>query len=333
MRNFKKAFVGILLFGAILLLFCAFYNNTMSQEHSTDDWIGEYKFFEYIPPTSENHEFAWRYFIHIYKNDTANIVIDGFQTMDRYKSRIVGDENEISLVFEDYLPENVFEPFKNGDLLLRFVKNGKRIDTFWYGIQPNTELDGHMQFKRIVEKITVERFKMQAVKFLKALRENNVKDFSQVIHNEPFYISRIFTRCKSSDERNEDVLSQKIRLNDISSLDFPIGTKNRPSDLNARFRPTRESDTSYEAIIAEAPMKAISIDAFYSVGKSKTELVEQCDSLIKERGLNLGYTIICVNENDFVLASLAGPSLACSDWAYFRKVGDSFRLTSILMFY
>jgi hypothetical protein len=310
------------------------------QDSSADAWIGEYEFFEYIPASDENNYVAWpwSYSIRIYKKDKDCMAImsnDGFQMVDRYRMRIVGDENEISFVFEEYLPGNMFEPFKKGDLLLRFVRSGDEIHTVWQEKQPNTEIEGQVvQFEQTVEKVTAERFKSQAVKFLKALREDNLKDFSQAVLDDSFYISRIFSRCKPGEERNEDVLSQKIRLKDIPSLDFPIGTENQPSDLNSRFCPTPESDSAYEALIAEAPMKEISIDDFYSVGKSKAEFIEQCDSLMKAYGLNFSdYAIICVAENDFVLVSFARSTLAYSDWAYFERVEDSFYLKSVLLFY
>jgi hypothetical protein len=62
--------------------------------------------------------------------------------------------------------------------------------------------------------------------------------------------------------------------------------------------------------------------------------MEQCESLIAEFGPDFsGYVIICVGEDDFVLARLHGSALAYSDWAYFEKIGDSFCLESILLFY
>jgi hypothetical protein len=165
MRSSKKAFGGFVVLGAVLgvLLLCAilfaFYANSENaapRENPGDAWIGHYEFVEFIAPTEEEAEYGyawlWEYLIDIRKEDdkcTADIVINGYQTMNRYKTRVVGDENEIFFVFEEYLPDNVFEMFERGDLLLRFVKNGEEIHTVWYGMQPNVESDAPVRFERI----------------------------------------------------------------------------------------------------------------------------------------------------------------------------------------
>ena len=94
-------------------------------------------FSEYAPP-DEN----MGYEVSIYNEDSnynAQINIDGFQTITRLQAKVIGDENSIKLVFEKYLPDNIFEPFNKGDLLLRFDKKKSKLTTFWGGLQPMLE--------------------------------------------------------------------------------------------------------------------------------------------------------------------------------------------------
>jgi hypothetical protein len=367
-RNSQKVFAGVFFAGVLLfcvLIFYASRDDSAFRESSADVWAGAYEFFEYALPMSDgDHEFTWKYRTAVYedgRNLTADIAIDGFLTEKRYRARVTGDGDEISFVFEEYLPGNVlvFDSFEKGDLLLRFVKNGENIDTVWCGIQPNTEVKSALQFKRIAEeqeaqqevksalqfkRITEEQeaqqeernetaekqFKMQTVKFLRALRMDSVEALSQLVLNDSFRISRIFTFGNIDDARGESVTSQRIDLKDISSLNFPIGGKNQLSDLNARFFRLPERNSRYEP----SPLKVKSTDAFYTVGKFGSEILEQCDSLIEEYGSDfVGDVIIRVGENGFVFAMLQGSWLAFSDWAYFEKVGDSFYLKSVFLFY
>jgi hypothetical protein len=184
------------------------------------------------------------------------------------------------------------------------------------------------------EEIAAVQFKPQAMKFLKALREDNVEDFSQLVLDGSFYISRIFTFGNYEDARGEEVLSQKIDLEDIASLNFPIGAKNQFSELNRRFYSVFDDELAYEAPFERIPTKTKSTDVFFSVEKSRTEFMEQCESLIAEFDSEFaGFVIIRVGEDGFVLARFQGSALSYSEWAYFENVGDSFYLKSVFLFY
>lgn len=79
------------------------------------------------------------YSIDIYREDGncyAKIGIDGFQTLVRLLAKVSGDLYSIQLAFLKYLPDNVFEPYKTGDILLGFEKESSKLITNWGEIQP-----------------------------------------------------------------------------------------------------------------------------------------------------------------------------------------------------
>lgn len=113
-----------------------------------ESWIGNYTFSEYAPPDQNMfYEFS------IYKeNDNyyAKINIDGFQTIKRLQAKVSGDENSIKLLFYKYLPENQFERYVEGDILLSFEKRNSNLYTEWGKIQPilkSNKKSGEVYFK------------------------------------------------------------------------------------------------------------------------------------------------------------------------------------------
>lgn len=99
-----------------------------------DSWIGVYDFSEYAPP--DQNVF---YSISIYKEDNkyyADLSMDGFQTLMRLKAKLVGDKESVTLYLNNYLPENIGEPFKEGDCLLNLAKINSDVYTTWAKVQP-----------------------------------------------------------------------------------------------------------------------------------------------------------------------------------------------------
>jgi len=99
-----------------------------------NEWAGEYYFYEYAP-TDQN----MIYYISIYEESGvyfALIEIDGFQTQTRKLAKVVGNKNNIDLVFEQYLeddtdmryPEN---QYKQGDVILSLSQKDSEIYTTW----------------------------------------------------------------------------------------------------------------------------------------------------------------------------------------------------------
>ncbi|XOK63212.1 DUF5991 domain-containing protein [Paenibacillus elgii] len=105
-----------------------------------ESWVGEYEFSEYAPPDQNRF-----YQIKIFKEDKsyyATIDIDGFQTMERLQAKVEGDGKAIKIIFDKYLPDNLWEPYSPGDVLLRLEKTDSALNTFWEKIQPMLKDDG-----------------------------------------------------------------------------------------------------------------------------------------------------------------------------------------------
>jgi hypothetical protein len=126
-------------------------NNTLVSL-SLDSWVGVYLFSEFAPPDENMF-----YEISIYKEKSeyfADISIDGFQTFERLQAKVSGDKNSIRLLFCKYLPDNVFEPYVEGDTLLSFDKKNSNIYTTWGKIQPM--LKSNIQSDKVYFKIKSE---------------------------------------------------------------------------------------------------------------------------------------------------------------------------------
>lgn len=113
-----------------------------------ESWVGNYIFSEYAPPDQNMF-----YTISIYKENNeyySKINIDGFQTIVRLQAKVSGDEKTIELLFASYLPDNQFEPYDEGDILLSLEKRDSDIYTLWGKIQPMIESNkksGKVYFK------------------------------------------------------------------------------------------------------------------------------------------------------------------------------------------
>lgn len=108
--------------------------NPLAKETSLATWVGEYSFSEYAPPDQNMF-----YSITIYYEDNnyfAKISIDGFQRIKRLLAKVSGDTNSIKLEFLKYLPDNRFESYKQGEVLLSLEKRGSKLITHWGEIQP-----------------------------------------------------------------------------------------------------------------------------------------------------------------------------------------------------
>lgn len=109
-------------------------NAGKSASNDLNPWVGKYTFYEYAPPDQN----MW-YDISIYTENGkyyASVIIDGFQTMQRYKAEISGDQKAIDLLFSEYLPQNGFEPYVKGERLLSFEKRDAQLITYWGEMKP-----------------------------------------------------------------------------------------------------------------------------------------------------------------------------------------------------
>ncbi|MEL4106263.1 DUF5991 domain-containing protein [Oscillospiraceae bacterium WX1] len=123
--------------------------NPVSPDADLNSWVGDYSFSEHSDP-DENMFYSITIF---QKNHQyfADIFIDGFQTMIRMQATVSGDAQAINLTFDKYLPDNLDEPYQQGDLLLTLEKNNDVIVTYWEKLQPmlpqNTE-NGNVYFTK-----------------------------------------------------------------------------------------------------------------------------------------------------------------------------------------
>lgn len=103
-------------------------------------WEGKYTFDEFSPPVVEDaSNIVWSYTIEIYEKDNglfANIKVDGFQKTERIHAKIFEESNKINIVFDSYLPENMFGLYKEGDILLSLEKSDSSIITIWGEMKP-----------------------------------------------------------------------------------------------------------------------------------------------------------------------------------------------------
>jgi len=103
-------------------------------QQNLDSWLGEYGFFESWPHLDDNVNYFMAYGICIYKEDKqyyAHIIMDGCQTMARWKTMVQGDDKSINLIFDSYLPDNLYEIYEKGDILFTLKKSGDDIFTYW----------------------------------------------------------------------------------------------------------------------------------------------------------------------------------------------------------
>ena len=81
----------------------------------------------------------WTHTIVVYKNDGeyyAKINVDGRQTQICLLAKVTGNDNEIQLVFDKHLPDNMFNSYVSGQLLLRLIMQGSTLLTEWGTLAP-----------------------------------------------------------------------------------------------------------------------------------------------------------------------------------------------------
>lgn len=97
-------------------------------------WVGKYEFYEFAEP-----HYNMAYDMKIYKEKDAyyaDINIDGVQTMKRIKAKVHGDQENIDVIFEIYLPDNWVESYAEDDILFSFKMENGDLNTYWDRIHP-----------------------------------------------------------------------------------------------------------------------------------------------------------------------------------------------------
>lgn len=149
----SRSFVLSLLSMCLLLSACANRQNTLQTKTSElKTWVGDYGYLEVI---SEPIPMLMGFEISICEEESgyyADIRIVGQTTDVHAKARVYGGEEWISLVLEEYLPDNMIglnaEP---GSVLLSFRKEGEMLYTYWGEIVPmiiDNEISGNVYFEK-----------------------------------------------------------------------------------------------------------------------------------------------------------------------------------------
>jgi len=131
----------------LLIMVCAMPDSCISRANSSSSrgnedlstWVGEYTFGEdYFEPDSAPLIMDYKVTIYSQKDDYfANIEIMGQTTAVSVKAKLYGDEEWISLIFLEYLPNHVIGlSSKDNSVLLSFRKEESDIYTYWGEIEP-----------------------------------------------------------------------------------------------------------------------------------------------------------------------------------------------------
>ena len=126
----------------ILLILIIITLSSCTNSNQFESWSGDYEFSEWTPPAIEDcPNLTLFYTIHIYEEPSckyyADIIIDGWMTMARWKTVVQGDSKSIDLLFDSYLIDNMtVGKYKKGDILLKLRKDGDKILTYWGELEP-----------------------------------------------------------------------------------------------------------------------------------------------------------------------------------------------------
>ena len=125
--------------------------------NANSKWIGSYAFDESAKNVTGSGAQSWGYVITVKENAdkslSAEINVDGFQTMTRIEADVKAGDKSAEFIFSKYLPENMFEVYKKGDKLFSFEVNDKNeIITNWDKMKPNVidnQKSGKVMFKKL----------------------------------------------------------------------------------------------------------------------------------------------------------------------------------------
>lgn len=152
MKSRKFCFSALLSI-CLLLSACTNKQDTLQTETSElNEWIGDYGYLEVI---SEPVLMLMGFEISIYAEESgyyADVRIVGQTTDVHAKARVYGDAEWISLVLEEYLPDNMIglnaDP---GSVLLSFRKEADVLYTYWGEVGPmiiDNEISGKVYFEK-----------------------------------------------------------------------------------------------------------------------------------------------------------------------------------------
>ena len=137
----KQKMLSIATIVILLLTSC----ETATTSKTLDSWQGTYYFEEVIPP---HYGCICNLEIRNEKSDYFAIIsMDGWQTLTRLKASVQGSQDRIDIIFQEYLPENRFEFYEEGDVLFSLYWDEGVLYTEWGEMQP---IDSNNVGERIV---------------------------------------------------------------------------------------------------------------------------------------------------------------------------------------
>jgi hypothetical protein len=126
----KQKMLSIATIVILLLTSC----KTAATSATLDLWQGQYCFDEFFPP---HYGRICNLEIQNEKNGYFAIIsMDGWQTLTRLKASVQGSQDRIDIIFQEYLPENLFEPYEEGDVLFSLYWDEGVLYTEWEEMQP-----------------------------------------------------------------------------------------------------------------------------------------------------------------------------------------------------
>jgi hypothetical protein len=125
-------------------------------DNSMSHWVGQYRFSEFQPP---NMNMVYRLNIY-YENEGywADLEMDGWMVMARIKAKVQGSYERISIVFDQYTPENPSPSFcRANDVLFNLEIRDGEIITIW-GVIPALKLENRVAQVCFTKDVDIKQF-------------------------------------------------------------------------------------------------------------------------------------------------------------------------------
>ena len=127
-----------MLFVALVFILCIGITGCDKQD-DMEQWLGKYVYSESC--SEQNGPFmVMQYTIQIYKQKGeyyADIEIVGQTTLTYMRAKVYGDEEWISIIFDEYTAENITDlAFEESDMLVSMRRDGNTIYTYWSEMEP-----------------------------------------------------------------------------------------------------------------------------------------------------------------------------------------------------
>ena len=159
----KKVIATLVIF--VFLLTINTYSSHSRVELNLNSWVGNYIYSESLPRnpiSSLVPVIEYKIFIYEDKGETYAVFFNiGYQTFAHFYTKVVGNNQTINFLFEDYLGFNIFKNFSRGDLMLSFSLENNQLYTTWHQMQSETSITCKatgIYFEKIIEDRIRQKF-------------------------------------------------------------------------------------------------------------------------------------------------------------------------------